>query len=64
MVDWIKVEATVEEEEVEENKKRQLYRDLKGDTAYDKLIDFQKQHLKAIKLGGQAKRWWDEELMV
>ena len=28
-----------------------------GDTAYDKLVDFRRRHLKRIRICGRSKRW-------
>ena len=33
-----------------------------GETAYEKLVDFRRAHLKRIKICGRSKRWWDSEL--
>ena len=64
VVDWEKVEATVGENKEEEKggNKEQWYKELEGNTAYERLIDFRKRHLKQIDIGGRSKRWWDEEL--
>ena len=40
MIEWIKAEATVKEEGIKKDVKGQWYKDLKGETVYDKLVDF------------------------
>ena len=55
-VDWMKVQVTVEGEGEE------WYVGLVGVSAYKKLIDFRRHHLKTIKICGRSKRWWDSEL--
>ena len=55
-VDWGKVQLTVADE------RETWYRELVGDTAYDRLDDFRRRHLKKIRICGRSKRWWDAEL--
>ena len=35
-----------------------------GESVYEKLVDFQRMHLKKIKICGRSKRWWDSELSL
>ena len=55
-VDWLRVQMTVDEEGEE------WYGCLAGESAYEKLIDFRRRHLKRIRICGRSKRWWDPEL--
>ena len=55
-VDWLKVQLVVEGE------REDWYEGLEGETAYKKLVDFRRAHLKRIKICGRSKRWWDSEL--
>ena len=63
VIDWDRVDETVgkgkKKKEVNEN----WYWELKGETVYDKLLEFRQNHLKTIKIVAQSKRWWDEDLM-
>ena len=38
------------------------YRDLVGETAYDKLLDLRQKHLKLLRVCGRSKRWWNGEI--
>ena len=38
------------------------YHELRGNTEYDKLLQFRKDHLKKLRLSSQSKRWWDDNL--
>ena len=38
------------------------YQGLAGETAYEKLVDFRRLHLKRIRICDRSKRWWDSEL--
>ena len=35
------------------------YESLVGDSAYERLVDLRRQHLKRIRICGRSKRWWD-----
>ena len=39
-----------------------MVRELVGDTAYNKLVDFRTKHLKKIRICSRSKKWWDTEL--
>src|SRR6266576_661072 len=62
VVDWDKVDETVGKGKKEEEKNNSWYWELKGETEYDKLVEFRQNHLKKIKLSSKSKRWWDDEL--
>ena len=55
-VDWDAVALTVADED------EGWYEDLVGDSAYERLVDFRRRHLKRIRICGRSKRWWDPEL--
>lgn len=55
-VDWAKVQLTVADE------REVWYEELVGDTAYDKLVDLGRRHLKKIRVSGRSKRRWDADL--
>ena len=55
-VDWHAVAHTVADEG------EGWYGCLVGDSAYEKLVDFRRQHLKLIRICGRSKRWWDFDL--
>ena len=38
------------------------YGDLVGETAYDKLLDLRRRHLKLLRVCGKSKRWWNGEI--
>ena len=38
------------------------YEGLAGESAYEKLVEFRRLHLKRIRICGRRKRWWDSEL--
>ena len=57
-VDWLRVQVTVDGEEED------WYGSLAGETAYERLADFRRRHLRKIRIGGRSKRWWDSELSV
>ena len=38
------------------------YGDLIGDSAYERLVDFRRRHLKRLRICGRSKRWWDSDL--
>ena len=56
VVDWDGLVATLVDED------EGWYRDLVGETAYDKLLDLRWKHLKRLKVGGKSKRWWNGEI--
>ena len=55
-VDWDAVALTVAEEE------KGWYEGLVGGSAYERLVDFRRRHLKRIRICGRSKRWWDSDL--
>ena len=55
-VDWDAVALTVG------NVDEGWYEGLTGGSAYKKLVDFRRRHLKRIRICGQSKRWWDADL--
>ena len=55
-MDWVKVQVTVEGEE------EGWYGMLTGESAYEKMVDFRRLHLKRIRICGRSKRWWDSDL--
>ena len=38
------------------------YGDLVGDSAYERLVDFRRRHLKEIRVCGRSKPCWDSDL--
>ena len=62
MVDWDSVDVTLGVGKKEEEKDLRWYYELKGESEYDKLLEFRDIHLKRIKLMAWSKRWWDDEL--
>ena len=38
------------------------YHKLRGDTEYDKLLQFWKDHVKKLRISSRSKRWWDNDL--
>ena len=56
VVDWAAVALTVAGEE------EGWYEGLTGGSAYEKLVDFRRRHLKRIRICGRSKRWWDYDL--
>ena len=62
VVDWDGVDVTLGVGKKEGEKDLRWYYELKGDSEYDKLLEFQADHLKKIRLTAKSKRWWDEEL--
>ena len=38
------------------------YDGLLGESAYEKLVDFRRRHVKSLRIGGRSKRWWIHEL--
>ena len=55
-IDWDAVVLTVEGED------EGWYGDLAGGSAYEKLGDFRRRHLRRIRICGRSKRWWDADL--
>ena len=55
-VDWDAVGLTVADGE------EGWYENLAGNSAYERLVDFQRRHLKRIRICGRTKRWWDSDL--
>ena len=56
VVDWDKLAATLTDED------ERWYGDLVGETAYDKLLDIRRRHLKLLRVCGKSKRWWNGEI--
>ena len=56
VVDWEAVKRMVADEDEE------WYGGLAGDTAYERLVDFHRRHLKQIRICGRSKQWWDSDL--
>ena len=50
-VDWERVRLTVADEG------EAWYGELVGDSAYDRLVNFWRKHLKRIRICGRSKRW-------
>ena len=40
------------------------YGELSGNSAYERLVDFRRHHLKRIRICGRSKQWWDSDLSV
>ena len=38
------------------------YDGLLVESAYEKLVDFQRRHVKSLRIGGRSKRWWTPDL--
>ena len=55
-VDWLKVQVTVADEH------EGWYECLDGDSAYERLLDFRRRHLKKIRICGRSKRSRDTDL--
>ena len=62
LVDWDKVDETVGKGKKKEEVNEEWYWELKGEKAYDKLLEFRRNHLKTIKIVARSKRWWDEDV--
>ena len=56
VVDWDRLAATLADDD------EGSYRDLVGETAYDKLLDLRRRHLKLLIVCGRSKRWWNGEI--
>ena len=56
VVDWDGLAATLADED------EGWYGGLVGETAYDKLLDLTRKHLKLLKVCGKSKRWWNGEI--
>ena len=56
VVTWYKLAVTLADED------ERWYGDLMGDTAYDKLLDLRRKHLKLLRVCGKSKRWWNGEI--
>ena len=50
VVDWDRLTATFTDED------ERWHNDLVGETAYDKLLDLRRKHLKLLKVCGRSKR--------
>ena len=62
VVDWDRVDEMVGKGKKKDEISKDWYWELKGETAYDKLLEFWQNHLKTIKIVSRSKRWWDEDL--
>ena len=62
VVDWDRVDETVGKGKKKEEVNEDYYWELKGVIAYDKLLEFQENHIKTIKIVARRKRWWNEDL--
>ena len=38
------------------------YDGLLGESAYEKLVDFRRRHVKSLRIGSRSKRWWTPDL--
>ena len=56
VVDWDRLAATLAVQD------EGWYRDLVGETAYDKLLDLRWKHLKLLRVCGRSKWWWNGEI--
>ena len=56
VVDWVRLATTLADED------EGWYGDLVGETAYDKVLDFRRKHLKLLRVCGRSKRWWNGEI--
>ena len=56
VVDWDRLAATLAD------KDEGWYGGLVGVTAYDKLLDLRRKHLKMLRVCGRRKRWWNGEI--
>ena len=56
VVDWDRLATTLADDD------EGWYRDLEGETSYDKLLDLRRKHLKLLKVCGRSKRWWNGEI--
>ena len=55
-IDWDAVAITVADEG------EAWYENLVSDSAYERLVDFRRRHLKEIRICGRSKWWWDSDL--
>ena len=51
VVEWDGLAATLADED------EKWYGDLTGETAYDKLLNLRRKHLKLLRVCGTSKRW-------
>ena len=56
VVDWDRLAVTLADED------EGWYRDLMGETTYDKLSDLRRTHLKLLWVCGRSKWWWNGEI--
>ena len=56
VVEWHGVTATLADND------EGWYGGLVGVTAYDKLLDLRRKHLKLLRVCGRSKRWWNGEI--
>ena len=59
---WEGIEKTLQEDKKPEERDEKWYDTLRENTAYDKLLQFKVRHMKEVRVSGQSKRWWDEEI--
>ena len=62
VVDWDRVNETVAKGKKQEEVNEDWYWELKGETAYGKLLEFRRNHRRTIQIIARSKRWWDEDL--
>ena len=64
IVDWTKFLGDMEQIRDEWEPKEQVrwYRDLEGDTAYEKLTSLRAQYLKESRITAKSKKWWSLDL--
>ena len=56
VIDWDGLAATLADED------EGWYAGLMGETAYDKLLDLRRRHLKLLRVCGKSKRWWNGKI--
>lgn len=56
VVDWDRLAMTLADED------EGWYVGLAEDTAYDKLLNLQRNHLKSLRMCGRGKWWWNEKI--
>ena len=55
-IDWDDLAATLED------KGEGWYNDLRGETAYDKLLGLRQRQLRSLRVCERSKRWWNVEI--
>ena len=56
VVDWDGLAVTLADED------ERWYADLVRETAYDKLLDLRRRHLKLLRVSRKSKQWWNREI--